>query len=107
MLRLPHRYAHYLFAAVQSALTSSIAAAIASFNFIWTGGFLGHWLQSWAVAWIVMLPVVILAAPAILRLSEFLTRPDATTVGDPSRRVLRRERSTETSDLVQVRRKAD
>jgi hypothetical protein len=76
MLRPPRRYAHFLFAAIQSALTSSIAAAIASFNLIWVGGFLRHWLQSWTVAWIVMLPVVIAAAPVILRLSEFMTRPD-------------------------------
>ena len=80
----PRRYAHFLFAAIQSALTSSIAAAIASFNLIWVGGFLGHWLRSWAVAWVVMLPVVIVAAPAILRLSEAMTRPDATKVDDIS-----------------------
>lgn len=61
---------------------SSIAAAIASFNLIWAGGFLGHWLRSWAVAWILMLPVVIAAAPAILRLSELMTRPDAPNAGD-------------------------
>ena len=78
----PRRYAHFLFAAIQSALTSSIAAAIASFNLIWVGGFLEHWLRSWAVAWIIMLPVVIVAAPAIVRLSEAMTRPDATNVGD-------------------------
>jgi hypothetical protein len=82
MPRPPRRYAHFLFAAIQSALTSSIAAAIASFNLIWIGGFLAHWLRSWAVAWILMLPVVILAAPAILRLSEFMTRPDATKIAD-------------------------
>jgi hypothetical protein len=65
MPRPPRRYAHFLFAARQSALTSSIAAAIASFNLIWAGGFLGHWLRSWAVAWVLMLPMVIVAAPAI------------------------------------------
>jgi hypothetical protein len=82
MSRPPRRYAHFLFASVQSALTSSIAAAIASFNLIWAGGFLEHWLRSWAVAWILMLPVVIVAAPAILRLSELMTRPDAPNAGD-------------------------
>jgi hypothetical protein len=82
MSRPPRRYAHFLFAALQSALTSSIAAAIASFNLIWAGGFLGHWLWSWAVAWVLMLPVVIAAAPAILRLSELMTRPDAANAGD-------------------------
>jgi hypothetical protein len=29
-----------------------------------------------------MLPVVIVAAPAILRLSELMTRPDAPNAGD-------------------------
>ena len=52
MSRPPRRYAHFLFAAMPSALISSIAAAIASFNLIRVGGFLGHWLRSWAVAWI-------------------------------------------------------
>jgi hypothetical protein len=79
---LPRRYAHFLFAAMQSALTSSIAAAIASLNLIWAGGFLGHWLRSWAVAWVLMLPVVIIAAPVILRLSEFMTRSDAANFKD-------------------------
>jgi hypothetical protein len=82
MPRPPRRYAHFLFAAMQSALTSSIAAAIASFNLIWAGGFIGHWLRSWAVAWVLMLPVVIAAAPAILRLSEFMTRSDAANFQD-------------------------
>jgi hypothetical protein len=82
MPRPPRRYAHFLFAAIQSALTSAIAAAIASFNLIWAGGFLGHWLRSWAIAWIIMFPVVILAAPTIVRLSEFMTRPDAANIGD-------------------------
>lgn len=80
--RPPRRYAHFFFAAMQSALTSSIAAAIASFNLIWAGGFLGHWLRSWAVAWVLMLPVVIVAAPAILRLSEFMTRSDEANFRD-------------------------
>ena len=80
--RPPRRYAHFFFAAMQSALTSLIAAAIASFNLIWVGGFLGHWLWSWAVAWVLMLPVVIAAAPAISRLSELMTRPDAAHAGD-------------------------
>jgi len=82
MLRPPRRYAHFFFAAIQSALTSSIAAAITSFNLIWVGGFFRHWLQSWAIAWILMLPVVIVAAPAILRLSEFMTRPDVAIAGN-------------------------
>ena len=56
------------------ALTCAIAAAIASFPFLASGTFFAHWLQSWSVAWIMMLPVVMFAAPAI---SEFDADPDA------------------------------
>src|ERR1700728_3447038 len=93
MLRPSHRYAHFLFAAKQSALTSAIAAAIARFNFIWAGGFLGHWLRSWTVAWILMLPVVIAGAPAILRLSELMASPEVAIAGDRRVRPFQTERS--------------
>jgi hypothetical protein len=96
MPRLPRSYLHFLFAAVQSALTTSIAAAIASFDRIRMGGFFQHWLQSWAVAWVVMLPVVIVAAPAILRLSEFMTRPGNVEGGGRSRHPLSTEEPSRT-----------
>lgn len=78
MLGIPRRYAHFMFGVLQSGLTSAIAAAIASANLLNDGTFLRHWLQSWLVAWILMLPVVVLAAPLIRKISLFLTRPDAT-----------------------------
>jgi hypothetical protein len=78
----PRRYAHFLFAAIQSALTSSIAAAIASFNLTSAAGFLEHWVRSWAVAWIIMLPVVILTAPVILHLTDLMTRADGANAGE-------------------------
>jgi hypothetical protein len=78
--KLPDYYAHFLFAAIQSALTSSIAAAVASFN-SGMAGFLGHWVKSWAVSWIIMLPIVILAAPAILRLTQLMTSSHDTNAG--------------------------
>jgi hypothetical protein len=33
-----------------------------------------HWLQSWLASWLLMLPVVIFAAPAIRRLAHAVTR---------------------------------
>jgi hypothetical protein len=57
-------------------LTCAIAAAIASFPFVATGTFVAHWLQSWFVAWIMMLPIVLFAAPAIRSLTHILTRED-------------------------------
>lgn len=77
MLGISRRYAHFMFGVIQSGLTSAIAAAIASVNLLDEGTFLRHWLQSWLVAWILMLPVVVLAAPLIRKMSLFLTWQDA------------------------------
>jgi len=74
MLSIPRRYAHFVFGVIQSGLTSAVAAAIASYPFMETGGFAGHWLVSWLLAWMLMLPVVILAAPGIRRMANALTR---------------------------------
>ena len=76
MLGIPRRYAHFVFGVIQSGLTSAIAAAIASYPFLRTGGFISHWLGSWLVSWALMLPIVIFAAPAIRRMSNALTRED-------------------------------
>ena len=74
MLGIPRRYSHFVFGVIQSGLTSAIAAAIASLPLLATGSFATHWLQSWLVAWLLMLPVVIFAAPAIRRLAYAVTR---------------------------------
>lgn len=73
MLRIPRRYGHFVFAAIQSGMTSAIAAAIASTPFLDDSTFIAHWLGSWLVAWAVMAPIVLLAAPAIRRLVLALT----------------------------------
>jgi hypothetical protein len=76
MLGIPRRYSHFVYGFIQSGLTCAIAAAIASFPFLAGGTFVAHWLQSWFVAWIMMLPVVMFAAPAIRNLTHILTRED-------------------------------
>jgi hypothetical protein len=53
-----------------------MAAGIASIPFIAMGTFAAHWLQSWFVAWIMMLPIVLFAAPVIRNLTHVLTRED-------------------------------
>jgi hypothetical protein len=35
-----------------------------------------HWLRSWLLAWLLMLPIVLFAAPAIRTLTQFLTREE-------------------------------
>ena len=76
MLGIPRRYTHFVFGAIQSGLTSLIAAGIASFPALAAGTFFRNWLVSFVVAWVTMLPVVLLAAPAIRSLAVALTRDD-------------------------------
>ena len=76
MLRIPRRYTHFVFGVIQSGLTSLIAAGIASFPSLARGNFLQNWAVSWLIAWAAMLPVVLLAAPAIRSLALALTRDD-------------------------------
>jgi len=73
MLRIPRRYGHFVFAVIQSGMTSAMAAAIASMPFLGDSTFMVHWLDSWLIAWAAMAPIVILAAPFIRRLVFALT----------------------------------
>lgn len=76
MLGIPRRYGHFVFGVIQSGLTCAIAAGIASYPFMAAGTFVAHWLQSWFIAWVMMLPIVLFAAPGIRRLTHILTRED-------------------------------
>ena len=78
MLGIPRRYTHFVFAVIQSGLTCLIAAGIASLPSLATENFLRNWLASWLMAWVTMLPVVLLAAPAIRSLALALTREEQT-----------------------------
>ena len=76
MLAIPRKYSHFVFGTLQSGLTCSIAAAIASYPLKHSGHILIHWMQSWLLSWLVMLPVVLFAAPTIRRLALSLTREE-------------------------------
>ena len=76
MLGIPRRFSHFVYGVVQSCLTCALAAAVASLPFLATGAFVLHWVQSWLVAWTMMLPIVLFAAPAIRRLTRFLTQEE-------------------------------
>jgi Protein of unknown function (DUF2798) len=76
MLGIPRRHAHFLFAVMQSAITSAIAAAVASAGSSSGGMFVRHWLHASLLAWLLMLPVVILFAPFLNKLSDLLTQPE-------------------------------
>jgi hypothetical protein len=73
MLGIPRRYSHFVFGFIQSGLTCAIAAAIASVPLVPSGTFVVHWLQSWLFSWVLMLPVVLFAAPLIRRLAHAVT----------------------------------
>ncbi|MEK9284258.1 MULTISPECIES: DUF2798 domain-containing protein [unclassified Bradyrhizobium] len=76
MLGIPRRFSHFVFGVIQSGLTSLIAAGIASFPAAEAMLFVKHWLLSWMVAWAAMLPIVLLAAPAIRSFALRLTREE-------------------------------
>jgi len=67
MPAIARKHSHFVFGVLQSGLTCLIASGIASYPSV------SHWLASWIVSWITMLPVVVLAAPLIRRLSFALT----------------------------------
>ena len=77
MLGIPRRHSHIVFGLIQSGLTSLIAAGIASLAEPSMLLFLRHWLASWLIAWALMVPVVLLAAPAIRAVALRLTREEA------------------------------
>jgi hypothetical protein len=76
MLGIPRRYSHFVYGVIQSGLTCAVASAIASLPFLSRGSFASHWLQSWLLAWLTMLPVVLLAAPAIRKLTDLLLKDE-------------------------------
>lgn len=73
MFRIPRRYSHFVFGAVQSGITCAVASAIANAHFIADGAFASHWLRAYLFSWLVMLPVVVFAAPLIRRLADRMT----------------------------------
>jgi hypothetical protein len=77
MLGIPRRYSHFVFGVIQSGLTSMIASGIASFPLLAVGNFFSNWLVSWFISWAMMLPLVLVAAPAIRSLAFALTRDEA------------------------------
>ena len=76
MPKVSRRYAHFLYGAIQSGITSGVATAVASFRFLSEGAFLTNWLQSWLTSWALMVPIVLIAAPIIQRLTRSMTHDE-------------------------------
>jgi hypothetical protein len=73
-MRISARHGHFVFGAMQSAVTSLVASGIASRAFWSSGEFLLKWLHSWLFSWMVVLPVVLLAAPLLRKAVAWMTR---------------------------------
>ena len=84
MLGIPRRFSHFVYGVIQSCVTCALAGAIASLPFLAMGSFAWHWVRSWLLAWLIMLPIVLFAAPAIRGLTRFLTREEP-SAGEPTR----------------------
>lgn len=76
MLGIPRRFSHFVYAVLQSGITTSVASLIASARLVGEETFVAHWLTAWAASWMVMLPVVLFAAPLLRRLTLVLTTDD-------------------------------
>jgi hypothetical protein len=78
VLPIPRRLAHVVFATLQSCLTTGVSTAIAVQPFGQGWDAAQTWLAAWAASWAVLLPLVIVAAPALRQAALALTREDAT-----------------------------
>jgi hypothetical protein len=73
LFRLPKRHGHFVFSVIQSFLTSAVATVI-DHSTDATGAFLDHWVRSWLLSWVTLLPIVLLAAPVIRRIVDYVSR---------------------------------
>jgi hypothetical protein len=76
VLKISRKYGHFLFAVIQSGVTSAIASALVSFRLLGDNLFLSNWLGSWLTSWALMVPIVLFAAPTIQRVTVLLTNDD-------------------------------
>ncbi|MGB0955850.1 MAG: DUF2798 domain-containing protein [Panacagrimonas sp.] len=75
MRKISKRYEHFVFGVIQSGLTCLVATAIAlsSQPIASIAHFARDLLYAWALSWATMLPVVMVAAPAIRNMVNRMT----------------------------------
>lgn len=69
----PRRYSHFIYGVLQSGLTCAVASAITTVQLVSFERFLVSWIASWFLSWLMMLPIVVLAAPIIKLLTLYFT----------------------------------
>jgi Protein of unknown function (DUF2798) len=72
--RISRKHEHFAFGVIQSGLTAGIASGVANVHFIKEGTFVLNWIGSWLTSWVMMVPIVLFAAPAIRRMVTFMSR---------------------------------
>jgi hypothetical protein len=88
MRKIPRRYGHYVFAVIQSGITTALTSGIASAPLFNGMDFLLHWLKTWLIAWAMIIPVAVVPAPLIRGFVNALTEAD-NSKPTSSREVLR------------------
>ena len=73
MTGIPNKFSHLLYSGIQSGMTCAIAAGISSMHFYSEGTFINHWTKAYLFSWMVMLPLVLVAAPLIRKIVGMLT----------------------------------
>jgi hypothetical protein len=76
MKKLPSRFGHFVYSGIQSGITSGVATGIASLHYLDEGLFLTRWARAWLASWAIMIPVVLVAAPLIRRLTLLVARDE-------------------------------
>ena len=71
--RISRKHEHFVFGVIQSGLTAGIASGVANVHLVEEGTFVLNWIGSWLTSWAVMVPIVLLAAPAIRRMVASMT----------------------------------
>jgi hypothetical protein len=77
MAALSSRFEPYVFAAIQSALTTGFTCAVAMRDLPLTASSAVRFLISWALAWGIVLPLVLAAAPYIRKVAKAVTGQSA------------------------------
>jgi hypothetical protein len=68
-LHIPKKYDHFVFAIIQSGLTSAVATGIACLP----TRSVGYWAASWLISWVTIAPIVLIAAPWIRQVVQWIT----------------------------------
>src|ERR1700730_5378781 len=73
LCQAPAEYSHFLFGGIESAVTCAVATGIAIAPRWQEVPLFTYWLKSRLIAWLVILPIVLVAAPGIRRFTALLT----------------------------------